>query len=197
MTTAIAVPQTRQRVSARPVPRVTAQVFAQMRYPEQRTELIKGEVAVMSPASVEHGKITMRIGARLEAYASRVGVGQVYAAETGFIIGRNPDTVRAPDVAFVRQERVADMEDTTGFGRFAPDLAVEVVSPNDSAAYLRRKVSDWLQAGAQQVWVIYPDTATVEVHLPNRRAYTLTGEDTLEGGELLPGFTCPVAEIFA
>lgn len=188
--------QPRVRHAPRAIPRITAQMFAQMRYPEQRAELIKGEVAVMSPASVEHGRIAMRIGARLDAYSGKTGIGRVYAAETGFIIGRNPDTVRAPDVAFVRQERVADMEDTTGFGKFAPDLAVEVVSPNDAASYLRRKVSDWLHAGTSQVWVVYPDTETIEVYLSNRRSHTLTGEDVLDGGDLLPGFTCPVAEIF-
>jgi Uma2 family endonuclease len=151
---------------------------------------------VMAPASVGHGKITMRIGARLEAYVTGADAGQVYAAETGFIIGRNPDTVRAPDVAFVSQERLAEMEDATGFGKAAPDLVVEVVSPHDAAAYLRRKVSDWLQAGVRQVWVVYPESAAIEIHLPNRRSYTLTATDTLEGGDVLPGFSCLVGDIF-
>lgn len=196
MTIAIAVTSPRPRAGARPPTLITAQAYAQFNYPEQRTELLKGEVMVMAPASVGHGKITMRIGARLEAYVTDVGAGQVYAAETGFIIGRNPDTVRAPDVAFVSQERLAEMEDTTGFGKAAPDLVVEVVSPNDAASYLRRKVSDWLQAGVRQVWVVYPESAAIEIHLPNHRSYTLTATDTLEGGDVLPGFSCPVGDIF-
>ena len=124
---------------------------------------------------------------------SRLGV--VTAAETGFQIGHDPDTVRAPDVGFIRMDRVPRVR-TRGFFVGAPDLAVEVVSPNDRAGELLAKVQDWLAAGCHTVWVVDPTSQTVSVYRGSRETTLLTVDDELTDDELLPGFRLPVADVF-
>jgi len=150
----------------------------------------------MTPAGFEHGLIVSRVNAQLENFVEQQALGVVTGAETGFHISRNPDTVRAPDVGFVSAERVSEPP-TKGFFQGAPDLAVEVLSPNDRASELLAKVQDWLGAGCRAVWVIDPATQTVSVYaLPNEiTVYNLS--DELTGGDVLPGFSVPIARIFA
>jgi len=161
-----------------------------------RYELLQGELVKMTPAGVKHGRIAMRIGALLDEHARRNNLGRVYAAETGFRISTDPDTVRAPDVAFVAKERIPPEGEPDGYWELAPDLVVEVVSPYDPASYLQAKVRDWLEAGTKMVWVVYPDTRSVTVHYPDGRAITLKEDDFLDGEDVLPGFRCPVREVF-
>lgn len=160
-----------------------------------RCELVRGELRQMAPAGFEHGVV---IGNLTEALAREVRtrrLGVVSGAETGFKIASDPDTVRAPDIGFVRQERVRGGR-PRGYFPGAPDLAVEVVSPGDSAQEVRDKVTDWLGAGAQAVWVVYPARQTVEVHEADGTRHTLGLTDQLTGGSVLPGFILPVAQIF-
>ncbi len=158
-----------------------------------RWELIEGELQMMSPAGEEHGRIAFRIGRILDRFVHPQRLGELYAAETGFILTRDPDTVRAPDLAFVRTARI---EKTTGFIIGAPDLAVEVVSPHDKEPLITSKAHQWLDAGAQAVWLVWPRDRRVTVYTKDAPPRDFNEADTLTGEPALPGFTCRVAEIF-
>src|SRR3954468_6389985 len=119
-----------------------------------RYELFRGELKKMAPAGHEHGRIAINISTPLDQHARANKLGRVYAAETGFLITSNPDTVRAPDVAFVSQERLEQVRGVKGYLPGAPDLVVEIISPNDSYTEVEEKVFDWLGAGARMVVVV-------------------------------------------
>ena len=161
-----------------------------------RCELVRGELFMMTPSGFEHGRIVARLSARLASFVERQALGTVIGAETGFQIAHDPDTVRAPDVAFVRADRVPD-EPTTGFFHGAPDLAVEVLSPNDRASDLFAKVQDWLGAGCRAVWVVDPVTHTVSVYRSPSEVVVCGVSEQVTGDDVVPDFTLPVAEIFA
>ena len=158
-----------------------------------RRELIRGEVIEMSPAGARHGSVAITIARHLTNFVIEHGLGQVYAAETGFVLETDPDTVRAPDVAFVRTERVVD---TDKYFPGAPDLAVEVRSPKESDAEVSEKVEMWLACGARQAWVLDPRQKTVQVFRPGASPETLTESDAVGGGEVLPRFRLAVRECF-
>jgi Uma2 family endonuclease len=160
-----------------------------------RCELVRGELIMMSPAGAEHGLIIFRIGGPLWTYVSRTGLGEVFGAETGFHIAHDPDTVRAPDVAFVALDRLPSPP-PRGFFPGPPDLAVEVISPDDRQSEVLAKVQDWLDAGCRVVWLVDPRRQTVSVYQGGGEAQVLGLSDTLVGGPLLPGFSLAVAEIF-
>lgn len=162
-----------------------------------RWEVVRGRLRELAPANFKHGVIAGRLFARLYQFAESHGVGYVLMAETGFILSEEPVTLRAPDVAFVRRERVPTGDLPEQFAHFAPDLVVEVLSPSDTYSALAEKVSDWLEAGVLLVWVVDPADRTVSVHRVNQPVRVLKGEDTLSGEEVLPGFECKVSEIFA
>ncbi len=175
---------------------LTAEDLAQMSFGEQRVELVRGEVITMAPAGAEHGELAMTLGAFIHAFVHKHRLGVVYAAETGFILARNPDTVRAPDVAFVAAERAAHQRGRAGFFEGPPDLAVEVVSPNDTAEDVEAKVLDYLAAGAKMVWIVRPRARTVTVYRSLREVQVLRPGDALDGGDVLPGFVTPVEALF-
>jgi Uma2 family endonuclease len=158
-------------------------------------ELIRGELVMMSPAGGEHRDVAMEVAFRLKQHVNAKQLGKVYAAETGFLIEQNPDTVLAPDVAFVRAERVAAIH-RRGFVAGAPDLAVEVVSPGDHPRDVARKAEHGLQHGTRLVWVVDPARQTVLVHRPQTPARLLGAKDTLTGDDVLPDFKLKVADIF-
>ena len=151
---------------------------------------------MMSPAGSEHGALTIEIGRILGNFVKPRGLGAVLGADPGFVIAQNPDTVRAPDVAFLRAERVGERL-PKGFFPGAPDLAVEVLSPGDRATGVLEKVQDWLAAGCLAVSVVDPKKQTVTVYDNRHTVVRLRPTDTLSGGELLPGFNVPVADFFA
>ena len=160
-----------------------------------RCELVRGELIMMSPAGSEHGLITTNIHGPLWSYVSRTGLGRVFGAETGFHIAHNPDTVRAPDVAFVTTDRFPSPL-PRGFFPGPPDLAVEVISPDDRESQVQAKVQNWLDAGCQVVWLVDPRRQTVRVYQRGGEGHVLGLSDTLLGDPLLPGFSLAVAEIF-
>ncbi len=161
-----------------------------------RCELIKGELIEMPPAGWTHGRIANAIAFALTAYVKDRNLGEVASAETGFVIGRDPDTVRAPDVSFVSGERLIGIGELSGFLEISPDLAVEVVSPSDSAGVVHAKAEGWLEAGTRLVWVIYPDSKSVVVYRTEGRAQVLHEGDTLNGAPVFDSFVMSVREIF-
>ena len=161
-----------------------------------RYELVKGELRRMSPAGGEHGAVVWNLSSLLGPHIKADKLGQGFGAETGFKIAADPDTVRAPDVAFVRRERIPEAGIPKNFWEIAPDLAVEVVSPGDTYDEVDEKVNDWLDAGTRAVWVVNPRKRLVSVYRSVKDVTILTEEDVLDGGDVLPGFSCKVSEIF-
>jgi len=157
-------------------------------------ELIDGVLIEMSPPGNPHGRVVAKVtGALLKA--ETMGLGQVFG-EGGFILRRGPDTVRAPDVSFFCTGRALPTARRPAFWQVAPDLVVEVVSTWDTTAEIQTKVRDWIEFGVRMVWVLYPDSRTVHVIRSLQERFTLTDQDTLDGGAVLPGFSCSVAELF-
>jgi Uma2 family endonuclease len=157
--------------------------------------LVRGEVVETMPPGGVHGAIAIILGALLRAWA-KVGGHGVVGAEAGFILARDPDIVRGPDISFVRADRVPSTGIPEAFWEQAPDLVVEIVSPSETAEAVREKVRDFLAAGTPLVWVVYPRSREVLVHRPNGSIQALTEGDTLEGATVLPGFACRVGELF-
>lgn len=162
-----------------------------------RYELVRGELRKMIPAGSEHGYVAVRIASRLERHVDANALGRVYAAETGFKVSLDPDTVRAPDAAFVRRERVEEAGRVEGYWPGAPDLAVEVVSPNDRHTEVTEKALAWLEAGCRMVLVVEPSGRTVTVHRSLENVRILTGDATLDGADIVPGWRLSIAELFA
>jgi Uma2 family endonuclease len=162
-----------------------------------RYELVKGELKRMSPTGDEHGRVTMELAYALYQHVKLNNLGRVYAAETGFKLESDPDTVRAPDVAFVSMERIQAAGNIQGYRSGAPDLAVEVLSPGNTKREMAEKVKAYFAAGARLAWIVNPKLKTVMVYRSLIDIITLTEKDTLEGGEVVPGFQILVAEIFA
>ena len=160
-----------------------------------RCELVRGERIMMTPAGFEHGRIVIEISLPLAAFVKQRGLGVVTGAETGFVIARDPDTVRAPDVAFVRAERVP-ASPLPGFFQGSPDLAVEVLSPSDRASDILAKVRDWLEAGCLAVWLVDPATRTIAVYRSGAPLVTHGIDDELVGDDVIPGFRLTLAEVF-
>lgn len=163
---------------------------------EGKRELVRGEVVEWMPVGGLHGDVVLELAVRLRTWAKQGGQGYV-GTEVGYRVHRDPDTVRAADISFVKQSRMPESGIPEGFMDFAPDLAVEVVSPFETAEEIQDKTTDYLTAGTSQVWVIYPRRRQVVVHTADGLARTLKEDDSLEAPDLLPGFTCKVSELFS
>jgi len=161
-----------------------------------RCELIRGELVMMTPAGFEHGRIVARVCGRLQQFVEAAELGVVTGAETGFQIGHDPDTVRAPDAAFVQARRIPSPL-PHGFFQGPPDLAVEVLSPSDRAGEVLTKVQNWLDSGCRAVWLIDPANRKVSVYHAHEQTVTWSVANSLDGGDVLPGFQLSVAELFA
>ena len=161
-----------------------------------RYDLIRGELIRVAPAGAPHGKLALRIGSILLAHIDAMQLGDAYGAETGFILARDPDVLLAPDFAYVRSDRLPPQDEQKGFMEVAPDLVVEIVSPSDLSRHVHAKVMEYLGGGVKLVWVIHPDQKEVTVFTPDRRARVLTLGEELDGGDVLPGFRFPLADIF-
>jgi Uma2 family endonuclease len=160
-----------------------------------RLELIRGELFPMPNNSADHGNKTMRLSSPIGVFVEEHGLGECFAAETRFTIARNPDTTVGPDFAFISRQRLQDIP-AKGYLRMAPDLVVETRSPGDTRKEFALKIAQWLNAGTQIVWALDPATRSLTVHRTGTPPRTLTVGATLEGEEILPGFTLPMQRIF-
>lgn len=173
---------------------VTAEELERMPDDDYRYELVRGRLIRMSPVGFRHGDITGAVLALLRHHAKERRLGTV-GPEIGFVLARNPDTVRAPDVAFIRRDRVPARDDR-GFFKGPPDLAVEVLSPDDRPSEIRDKTAEYLSHGTPVVAIVDPDARTVAVHRRGAAPLMLTMDDALDLDDVLPGFRCAVREIF-
>jgi Uma2 family endonuclease len=162
----------------------------------KRYELVAGELRVMSPSGWKHGKVVGKLHGRIIAFVEQHKLGIVFGAETGFQLSTNPDTVRAPDVSFVAAKNVPAEEPQQAFWPGAPDLAVEVLSPNDRTGEVDEKIEAWLAAGTEVVWVADPKLRTVTIYQSGENVAVRSSGQTLDGGTLLPNFSCSVDELF-
>jgi Uma2 family endonuclease len=177
--------------------RITADELLRMPADDTRRELVRGELREMTPAGSRHGRIAARLLLRLGAHVEREALGVTFAAETGFELASDPDTVRAADASFIRKERIETAGDPEGFWPGAPDLAAEVVSPGDSYREVHEKVLEWLAAGSRMVLVLDPASRTVTVYRSVQEVRVLGEQDILQGADVVPGWEVPVAELFA
>jgi Uma2 family endonuclease len=176
--------------------RMTAEDLERLPPDQSHVELVRGEIVVMTPSGAEHGGIAAAIVVPVANFVRERKLGRIFIAEVGFVLSRDPDTVRAPDGAFVATERVAAQAHQVGFFEGAPDLAIDVVSPGDSDQDVHQKVLDYLGAGTRLVWVVRPRSRTVTAHRSLTEARVLTGADALDGHDVLPGFRLQVSQIF-
>jgi Uma2 family endonuclease len=176
---------------------ITANELLRMPDDGFRYELVQGALRRMSSAGFRYGRLIMNIAASLDHHVRAQRLGVVCAAETGFLLATDPDTVRAADVAFIRQERLDPAAEPEGYWPGAPDLVVEVVSLNDLSTEVDAKVTDWLDAGTRMVVVVNPRTRSVTVYRSRAQIVVLREQDTLDGSDVVPGWTLPVAALFA
>ena len=162
--------------------------------PNKCTELVAGHILVREQPGYRHGDVAARLIIEIGMHVRAHSLGRVLAAETGFTLFRNPDTVRAPDVAFIRSERVP-ANSPKGYPEFAPDLAVEVLSPSDRAGKVLAKVGDWIDAGARLVWIVDPERRVARVYRADGTQSTLSATDFLDGEDVLPGFSALLSEL--
>jgi Uma2 family endonuclease len=175
---------------------VTAEELERMGTLDANYELVRGELVPVSQPGAEHGDLATRIAAALYAFVRPRKLGTVYV-ETGYILFRGPDTVRGPDVSFLASERSAQVRRRRGFVPFAPDLAVEIRSPDNTLAELTAKAQEYLDAGARLVWLVDPPSQTVRVYEPESALRVVPLDRTLDGGKVLPGFALPLANLFS
>jgi len=170
---------------------MTAEQLLRVSIPGKRVELVRGLLRVREPAGLRQGRVVATLSRRLSEHVEANGFGQVYVGDTGFTLARNPDTVRAPDIAFIRRERIPDPE-PPGYPDLAPDLAVEVLSPGNRPGEMLAKIADWLNAGTRLVWVIDPERRLARVYREDGTEAVRLASDALDGEDVVPGFVCPL-----
>ena len=161
-----------------------------------RGELIRGVLCETMSAGQRHGKIVTNLVIELGVFVKPRGLGTLVASDSGVWLERDPDTVREPDIAFTSVDRLPLGEDVMGYAEVVPELVVEIASPSDSRREVNDKARMWLSHGVRLVWVVHPDTRTVDVHRPDLAVTTLGEDDALEGLDVLPGFSCAVSTVF-
>ena len=162
----------------------------------KRYELVAGELRVMSPSSWEHGEIVYNLQTLLGYFIRENALGRGFGAETGFMLKRDPDTVRAPDFAFIAKEHLPPADPQEAFWPGAPDLAVEVLSPGDTMGEVDEKIQEWLTAGCAAVWVVDPKLQTVTLYQSPTNVQVRTAGEVVTGDPVVPGFSCAVDELF-
>ena len=182
------------RVSASAL--LTAEEVERISIPGKVTELIRGHLVVHEPPGTWHGAISAKLTYLLVDFVRHQGLGLVFGQDTGFKIGSDPDTVRAPDVAFVARERVGVIRQR-GYAELAPDLLAEILSPDDRPGEVLAKVADWLAAGTKIVWVVDPERREARVYRQDGSLTVVRGDDSLDGEDVLPGFSCSLKDVLA
>jgi Uma2 family endonuclease len=174
---------------------ITAEEFMAMPNPPDgsRQELVRGVIETMPPPKGPHGICCSRVNRRVGGFVEDHNAGWTTCNDAGFILERGPDTVRGPDVAFWSRERVPEMP--AGYFEVPPDLAVEVVSPEDHFARIQRKVLQYLDAGVRLLWVVDPEDRSVTLYRPDQKPRILGENETITGEDVLPGLSCRVAEL--
>jgi Uma2 family endonuclease len=173
---------------------LTAADLLHVHLPDKQVELVRGVLIVREPPGYHHGEVTARVSYVLSHHARAHDLGRVLAGDPGFHIARDPDTVRGPDVAFVRRERVPHPA-PEAFADFAPDLAVEILSPSDRPGQVLAKVADWLSGGAALVWVIDPARRQAHVYRADGSEAVIPGDGDLLGEDVIPGFVYALGSI--
>ncbi len=175
---------------------LTADDLARLVSQGVRGELIRGVLYETMPTGVNHARIVVKLVLLLGAFIAPRRLGTIMASDLGVVLERGPDTVREPDIAYISAERMPLGLDVPGYSELVPDLVVEVVSPNDRLSDVDEKARMWRDFGARLVWVVYPDTRSVDIYGEDGTTETLTENDILSGNNVLPGFACSVSEIF-
>ena len=174
---------------------MSAEELLRLTGPAARRELVRGELIVREPAGFRHGDIAARLLIAVGTFVESRSLGRVFTAETGFRLRTDPDTVRAPDVAFVRRDRLPDPP-PRGYAAIPPDLVIEVLSPDDRPGDMLNKVGDWLQAGTSLAWVVDPERRTARVYRADGSQEPLTDADRLDGEAVLPEFQYELRRAF-
>ncbi|HND50887.1 MAG TPA: Uma2 family endonuclease [Pirellulaceae bacterium] len=175
----------------------TAEQLATLASGEHRFELVDGQLLAFAPAGGRHGRVAARAAWLLQSHVDGRALGVVYAAETGFVLRRDPDTVRAPDAAFVSAARVASINDDAGFVPLSPDLAIEVVSPSDSFSAVDSKALSWLDAGTRLVLVLDPVARRVHAYRPPNLISIIDANEPLDASDVVPGWSLLAGDFFA
>src|SRR6266545_653348 len=171
---------------------LTAEELLHTHVPNKRVELVRGVLVVHEPPGYEHGRITAELGFLLVTHIKETRAGQLLIGDSGFKVAADPDTVRGPDIAFLRSERLPDPH-TRGF----PALGVEVLSPSDRPGETLAKVGDWLEGGVRLVWVIDPARRLTQVYRQDGSTATIRETEPLDGEDVLPGFSCRLTAILS
>lgn len=161
-----------------------------------RGELVRGELRETVASGIEHGEIVMNLAIAMGTFIKSRRLGRIFASDSGVWLERDPDTVREPDIGFISSEKIPPDVRITGYAEHVPDLVVEVKSPSDSLRYMSQRAEMWQGHGVQLTWIVYPDTRTVNVHSEDGPVTTLGEGDALDGGNVLPGFSCAISDIF-
>lgn len=175
---------------------ITAEQLANLPDDGKRYELVCGELSAMSPHGGHHGRVAMKIGRLLGNFVEEHELGEVFAAETGFLLATNPDTVRAPDAAFLRADRFAKVEDVEGFLPVAPDLVVEVVSPNDSSSAVEEKAISWIHFGVRLVMVADPANRSIRMYREQGSIAVKFAGDQVDASDVVDGWKFSVDDVF-
>lgn len=175
---------------------LTAEQLAALPDDGRRYELVDGVLHMMSPAGGQHGRVAATLLYLIMRHVRQESLGVTFAAETGFLLRRDPDTVRAPDVAFVSHERIEDWSNHPGFLPLAPDLVAEVVSPSDRLSEVEGKARDWLQAGVRLVLVVDPQSASILVYRSDGQIQSFS-DGLIDLRDVVAGFQLDVDEVFA
>ena len=161
-----------------------------------RDELIRGVLHETTSSGLEHGEVAAKLTILLGIFIMPRELGTLATSDVGVWLEHDPDTVREPDIAYFSAARLLPGVRITGYAEVGPDLVVEIVSASDTRRAVRDKARMWLRYGVSLVWAVQPDTRTVDVYEPDQAVVSLTERDMLDGSEVLPGFTCPISDIF-
>lgn len=174
---------------------MTADQLERVQIPGKATELARGRLVVSEPPGTHHGKIAGRLLLRVGTFVEGQRAGEVFGQDSGFKIATNPDTVRAPDLAFVAVDRLSRVG-RRGYAALAPDLIAEILLPEDRLETVTSKVGEWLNAGARLAWVLDPERRLAHVHRPDGSFSLIDVGGALDGETVLPGFRCALADLF-